>query len=149
MLLSLLALSILLIPFSLTEAAWRTPVLDTHAQYGLNLTFAWWLKSGTVRFRSPEEAASKAHTRQIWPKEARFCEAAYRTPERVWGPLEYTFTLIKPRLHDQSVTAVRERRCLQTFARSTHQCCIDATLIIINYYIDIRFPLYKYKISNI
>ena len=44
MLLSLLAVSILFIPFTLTEAAWRSPVLDTHAQYGLNLTFA-----GTVK----------------------------------------------------------------------------------------------------
>ena len=84
MLLSLSALSILFIPFTLTEA-------DTHAQYGLNLTFAGWLKSGTVRyiqaaFGSPEEAASTAHARQIWPKEARFGEAAYRPPERVWGP---------------------------------------------------------------
>ena len=50
MLLSLLALSILFIPFTLTEAACRPPVLDTHAQYGLNLTVAGWLKSGTVRF---------------------------------------------------------------------------------------------------
>ena len=40
MLLSLLALSILFIPFTLTEAAWRPTVLDTHAQYGLNHTFA-------------------------------------------------------------------------------------------------------------
>ena len=82
MLLSMLALSILFIPFTLTEAAWRPPVLDTHAQYGLNLTFAGWLKSSTVRyiqatFGSPEQAASTAHTRQIRPKEARFCEAAY------------------------------------------------------------------------
>ena len=93
MLLSILALSILFIPFTLTEAAWRPPVLDTHAQYGLNLTFAGWLKSSTVRyiqatFGSPEQAASIAHTRQIWPKEARFCEAAYRPPERVWGPFK-------------------------------------------------------------
>ena len=91
MLLSLLALSILFISFTLTEAAWRPPVLDTYAQYGLNLSFAGWLKSSTVRyiqatFGSPEQAASTAHTRQIWPKEARFCEAAYRPPERVWGP---------------------------------------------------------------
>ena len=90
MLLSLFALSILFIPFTLTEATWWPPVFDTHAQYGLNLTFAGWLKSGTVRyieaaFGSPEEAASTAHTRQIWPKEARFCEAAYRPPERVWA----------------------------------------------------------------
>ena len=88
MLLSLLALSILFIPFTLTEAAWRPPVLDTHAQDGLSPTFAGWLKSGTVRyiqptFVSPELAALTAHTRQIWPKEARFCEATYRPPERV------------------------------------------------------------------
>ena len=113
MLLSLLALSIfsyshywrysfcLAIPFTLTEAAWRPPVLDTHAQYGLNLTFAGLLKSGTVRyieaaFGSPEEAASTAHTRQIWPKEARFGEAAYRPPERVWGPLGWVLVLEAP-----------------------------------------------------
>ena len=92
MLLSLSALSILFIPFTLTEAARRPPVLDTHVQYGLNLTFAGSLKSGRVRyiqaaFGSPEQEASTAHTRQIWPKEARFCEAAFRPPERVWGPL--------------------------------------------------------------
>ena len=91
MLLSLSALSILFIPFTLTEAARRPPVLDTHMQYGLNLTFAGWLKSGRVRyiqaaFGSPEQEASTAHTRQIWPKEAKFCEAAFRPPERVWGP---------------------------------------------------------------
>ena len=89
MLLSLFALSILFIPFTLIEAPaggrlfWTHPRnMDTHAQYGLNLTFAGWLKSGTVRyiqaaFGSPEQVASTAHTRQIWPKEARFCVAAY------------------------------------------------------------------------
>ena len=70
MLLSLFALSILFISFTLTEAAWRPPVLDTHAQYCLNLTFAGWLKSVTVRyiqaaFGSPEQAASTAHTTNL------------------------------------------------------------------------------------
>ena len=45
---SLLALSI--IPFTLTEAACRPPVVHTHAEYGLNRTSAEWLKSGTVRY---------------------------------------------------------------------------------------------------
>ena len=94
MLLSLLALSILFIPFTLIEAAWMPPVLDTHVQYGLNLTFAWWLKSGTVRyiqaaFGSPEEAASTAHTRQIWPKEA----------EILWGGLQAAWACMGPYRH--------------------------------------------------
>ena len=68
MLRSLLALSILFIPFTLTDAAWRPPVVHTHEQYGLNRTSAGWLKSGTVRyiqaaFGSPEQVASTAHTR--------------------------------------------------------------------------------------
>ena len=67
MLRSVLALSILFIPFTLTEAAWRPPVVHTHAQYDLNRTLTGWLKSGKVRyiqaaFGSPEQAASTAHT---------------------------------------------------------------------------------------
>ena len=56
MLSSLLALSILFIPFKLIEAAWRLPVVHTRAQYGLNRTSTGWLKSGTVRYnRRPQQ----------------------------------------------------------------------------------------------
>ena len=95
MLLSLLELSILFIPFTLTEAACRPPVLDTHAQYGINLTFAGWLKSGTVRyiqatFGWPEEAASTAHTRQILPKDSKRPDFVRRPTGRlsVYGALK-------------------------------------------------------------